>query len=59
MPASCALMHQANPVRSGTRFMLVTFMFEKADEIDRRLYCERHGKAHNAELFEWTRGGMG
>lgn len=52
----CALMHQANPVRSGTRFMLVTFMFERSDEIRRRLYCERHGKSHNAELFEWTRG---
>jgi len=55
----CALMHQANPVRSGTRFMLVTFMFEKADEIRRRLYCERHDKADNAELFEWTRGSKG
>lgn len=53
----CALMHQANPVRSGTRFMLVTFMFEKADEIRRRRYCERHGRSHNADLFEWTHGG--
>lgn len=52
----CALMHQANPVRSGTRFMLVTFMFERADEIRRRAYCDRHGRPHNAELFEWTRG---
>ena len=55
----CALMHQANPVRSGTRFMLVTFMFERSDEIRRRLYCERHGKSHNAELFAWKRGRVG
>ena len=51
----CALMHQAYPVRSGTRFMLVTFMYERSDEEQRRIYCERHGKAHNAELFEWAR----
>jgi predicted 2-oxoglutarate/Fe(II)-dependent dioxygenase YbiX len=50
----CALMHQVFPVRSGTRFMLVTFMFERSDEVRRRLLCDRQGKSHNANLFAWN-----